>query len=117
VAPERPAPRLELEGTAAPPRRNGELVFEEVWEGRLFGLTMALFEAGAFAWDEFRTRLMAEIARWEREEGARGGAWSYWARWLAAFEALVADKGLCPSADVEARAAALAARPHGHDHG
>ena len=115
MAPERPPPRLDLDGRAAPPRRNGELAFEAVWEGRLFGLTMALFEAGAFAWQEFRERLIAEIARWEPEVGARDEAWSYWARWLAAFERLVADKGLCAPADLEARVAALAARPHGHD--
>ena len=55
------AERLDLDGPAAPPRRNGELVFEAPWESRLFGLTMALHEAGAFSWDEFRSRLIAEI--------------------------------------------------------
>src|SRR5438876_4188539 len=98
MAPDRPAPRLELDGRAAPARRNGELVFDAVWEGRLFGLTMALFEAGGFAWEEFRTRLVAEIGRWERDEGAHGREWSYWARWLAAFERLLADKDLCTPA-------------------
>src|SRR5438876_11961904 len=86
MAPDRPAPCLELDGRTAPPRRNGELVFDAVWEGRLFGLTMALFETGGFAREEFRKRLVAELARWERDEGARGAEWSYWARWLAACE-------------------------------
>lgn len=47
---------LDEKGPAAPPRKNGELVFDRVWEGRLFGVTMALFRTGAFAWDEFRDR-------------------------------------------------------------
>jgi hypothetical protein len=46
----------DLDGVAEPPRKNGELVFEAAWEGRLFGVTMALHEAGAFAWEEFPER-------------------------------------------------------------
>ena len=33
-------PPLDAEGPAAPPRSNGELVFEAPWEARLFGVTM-----------------------------------------------------------------------------
>src|SRR5438093_258971 len=36
--------------------------------------------------------------------------------WLAAFERLVVDKGLCAAADLETRVGALAARSPGHDH-
>ena len=39
-------PSRELEGVAAPPRANGELVFAAPWESRVFGVTMALREAG-----------------------------------------------------------------------
>lgn len=114
---------LELDGPSAPPRKNGELVFDAVWEGRLFGLTMALHEAGLFDWEEFRTRLIAEIAAWEVDSPpptTTRGAESegrYYARWLAAFERLLVEKDLCPTAEIEARARELAARPHGHDHG
>ena len=38
--------RLDEDGAAAPPRENGELAFSAPWEGRLFGLTMTLVEAG-----------------------------------------------------------------------
>src|SRR5207244_3801505 len=96
----------------APPRRNGELVFAEVWESRVFGLTMALHEARAFEWEEFRQRLISEIAAWERREEE----WSYYGCWLRAFEDLLAHKRLCLTAAVDARAHALAARPKGHDH-
>ena len=53
--------RLDLDGPVAPPRRNGELVFAEPWESRVFGLTMALHQAGIFIWDEFRSRLIDAI--------------------------------------------------------
>jgi nitrile hydratase accessory protein len=106
-------PALDLEGPAAPPRRNGEIVFETPWESRLFGLTLALCEAGAFAWDDFRRLLIEEIGRAD----ARGaGGWSYYASWEAAFERLLAAKGLCAGSELEARVRALAGRPAGHDH-
>ncbi|HEU4431684.1 MAG TPA: nitrile hydratase accessory protein [Myxococcota bacterium] len=53
-------------GTKAPPRKNGELHFDEAWESRVFGLTMSLHEAGAFAWGEFQAELIASIGAWER---------------------------------------------------
>ena len=52
---------LDVEGSAAPPRRNGELVFAEPWQGRAFGLTMALVDRGAISYDAFRERLIARI--------------------------------------------------------
>ncbi len=106
---------LDDAGPAAPPRKNGELLFDHVWEGRLFGLTMALYDSGAFAWDEFRERLISEIADWEREH-PDGSEYRYYERWLAAFERLVADKGLCAAEDLMGRFRDLAARPAGHDH-
>jgi nitrile hydratase accessory protein len=107
------AERVDLDGPAAPPRRNGELVFAEPWESRVFGLTMALHEAGLFPWDEFRARLIDAIGRGE----TAGGTLPYWEAWRRAVESLLSAKGLCASADVDARSRALAARPPGHDHG
>jgi nitrile hydratase accessory protein len=107
---------LDETGPAAPPRRNGELVFAAEWESRLFGMTMALHEAGFFAWDEFRARLIVAIADWERAHGERDPEWSYYGCWLTAFEALLADKNICAPATLDAREVMLAARPHGHDH-
>lgn len=103
-----------LDGVAAPPRSNGELIFEAPWESRVFGMTAALCERGTISWDEFRDALVAEIGAWER--GGDREPWCYYARWLAALERLLATKGLCAAADVGARAARLRARPAGHDH-
>ena len=107
---------LEWEGQLSPPRRNGELVFDALWESRVFGLTMTLYEAGRFAWPEFRDRLIDEVAAWERAHGTDEEGFRYWSCWLRAFERLVADKGLCTLDALEARVAALARRPAGHDH-
>jgi len=109
--PDRP---LDTTGPVAPPRRNGELVFDAPWESRLFGLTMALHRAGVFRWDEFREHLIAAIGEWEREPGA--SAWRYYERWQVALERLLAAKKLCSPVDLDGRTRALAARPAGHDH-
>jgi nitrile hydratase accessory protein len=115
--PERaPTTVLDWNGPLSPPRRNGELVFETLWESRVFGMTMTLYEAGVFRWEEFRDRLIAAIAAWERAQHPDDDAYRYWDCWLAAFERLVADKGLCPPTVLAARVVALAARPPGHDH-
>lgn len=111
-----PSAALAWEGPLSPPRRNGEIVFDTLWESRVFGMTMTLYESGAFVWDEFRDRLIAAIAGWERGHHPHAAAYRYWDCWLEAFERLLADKGLCPPAEVEARVAVLAARPPGHDH-
>jgi nitrile hydratase accessory protein len=113
----RPESVLEWDGPVAPPRRNGELVFDALWESRVFGMTMTLYERGAFEWNDFRDRLIAAIAAWERaHQGADAASYRYWDCWLAAFESLLADKDLCPPASLEARVADLAVRPAGHDH-
>lgn len=107
---------LDWDGPLSPPRRNGELVFDTVWESRLFGMTMALYESGAFRWEEFRDQLIASIAAWERAHAPHDHEYRYWDCWLEAFERLVAAKGICPSDVVAARVDEFAARPHGHDH-
>ena len=58
-------PIFAADDAAAPPRQNGELVFQAPWESRVFGLAAALRDRGLFAWDEFRVCLIAEIADWQ----------------------------------------------------
>ena len=61
-----------------------------------------VIRAGLFAWEEFRERLIGELAAWERE--SRPAAhWSYYERWQAAFEALLAAKGLLARPELDAR--------------
>ena len=109
-------PELPVDGPAAPPRANGELVFTEPWESRLFGMTMALIERGAFAWSDFQPELVAAIRAWEASAG-EGNGYQYYERWEVALEVVLARTAICRRADLDARAQEFAARPHGHDHG
>ncbi len=107
---------LDVDGPAAPPRTNGELVFAEPWESRAFGLALALQHSGAFAWEDFRQQLMTRIGAWEREHPS-GESWSYYRCWLQALEDVIIDAGVLGSGDLLGRAEELANRPAGHDHG
>jgi nitrile hydratase accessory protein len=80
----------DMTGAVALPRKNGELVFDEAWQGRIFGLTVAMSHDARFEWREFQAQLIAEIAH---AEGA-GEDTAYYERWLHAFERLLAEKGL-----------------------
>lgn len=103
----------ELSDDLAVPRRNGELVFAAPWEGRVFGLAVALSENRAFAWDDFRDRLVAEIVAAE-EHGDESG---YYERWLASFERLLLDTGVLTAEEVDSRTAEYAAGVYDeHEH-
>ena len=94
-----------MTGDAALPRRNGELVFEEPWEGRAFGLAVAMNEGGVYDWTDFRDRLVQETAH---DEG-HGHQAAYYERWLRALESLALDRGLVTSFELDARTEAYEA--------
>jgi nitrile hydratase accessory protein len=96
----RPDERIgEMDGPAALPRSNGELVFEAPWEGRVFGLAVALSDRRVYDWDEFRSRLVEEIAHAD----ACGAESTYYERWLGAFEKLLVARGLLTPAELDVR--------------
>jgi len=82
---------------AAIPRRNGEPLFNEPWESRVFGIAVALSERDFYTWDEFRERLIATIAAAD----ARGDHSSYYVRFLSALESLLAAKGICLGEEID----------------
>ena len=90
-----------MTGSAALPRRNGELVFEAPWQGRALAMALAVVERRGLDWREFQQRLIAEIA-------ARPEA-PYYDCWVAALERLVVDLGVT-TADEIARAHAAVER-------
>ena len=86
--------RLDVDGVAAPPRSNGELVFTAPWESRAFAMAISMSESGQIAWEDFRRHLIGRIAAWEK---AGEGEWSYYECWLDALEALAVERGLLAS--------------------
>ena len=92
----------DMRGELALPRSNGELVFAEPWEGRAFGIAVALNEGGTYEWGEFQRRLAEEIAAAPADE--EGSA--YYERWLASLERLLLDFGMVTWEELESRTAA-----------
>lgn len=105
-------------GTAAPPRANGEVVFEAPWQARVFGIAHALCDGGHFSWDDVRAALIERIGREDaaRSASADPAPFEYWTCFAEALDRVVAARGICEAAALDARVAVLADRPHGHDH-
>ena len=82
-----------MTGSAAPPRRNGELVFEAPWQGRAFGMALGVVERLGLEWKDFQQRLISEIA-------ARPDA-PYYDCWLVALERLLLDAGAVTAEEME----------------
>jgi nitrile hydratase accessory protein len=89
-----------MEGAAALPRKNGELVFEAPWQGRAFGLAVGLHHQGRYEWEDFRQRLIAQIQAWGGKEGSQPG---YYEHWVTALERLAVERGLVEREEFERR--------------
>lgn len=113
----------ELDGTAAPPMLNGELAFDAPWQGRVFGMARGLSERGVFTWDEFRARLIGEIAAFDRTvdqqtiaSGLSTPRFQYYDHFLRALEMLLVERSIIAVGELSDRVGVFAVRPHGHDH-
>jgi nitrile hydratase accessory protein len=93
-----------MTGSAALPRKNGELVFQSPWESKTFGMAIALHEKGFYEWDEFREALIAEIKRWESRSTAKDRKWNYYERWLSSLEEVLVKKGIVSRKELDRRA-------------
>ena len=79
------------------PRDNGELVFEAPWEGRAFGLAVALNEGGSYEWSEFVSKLSTEIKADPTEQK------TYYEKWLAGLANLATERGMITTEELERR--------------
>ena len=102
----------EMSGPDAPPRRNGELVFDALWEGRTFGMAVTLSDQGVYPWRDFRDSLVAVIAR---HDAAGDVATPYYERFLAALEHLAVERGLVGKEEHDALTEAYVAKRAAQD--
>ncbi|SEO63552.1 nitrile hydratase accessory protein [Salinihabitans flavidus] len=93
-----------------------EPVFEAPWHAQVFAITVSLNEAGLFSWPEWTQVFGATLARHGLAKELNGGE-DYFAAWLEALEAVLAEKGIAASGAVEAMRAAweeaYLSTPHG----
>ena len=82
----------QLSGCAPLPRANGELVFDEVWHGRVLGMGVVVLEQLGLPWSAFRDHLVAAIER-HGLPADETAAEAYYVAFLDAIESLVAAQG------------------------
>jgi nitrile hydratase accessory protein len=98
------------------PRDADEPIFAEPWQAEAFALTVRLYEAGCFTWNEWADTLAA-VLREAPEHGEPDDGSHYYDHWLEALERLVTVKQILSASDLERRKAAWAdaylSTPHG----
>lgn len=102
----------EMQGPEAPPRKNGELVFDSLWEGRTFGMAVTLSDKGLYPWRDFRSSLIAVISACD---AAGDTSTPYYERFLAALEHLAVERGLIAPDELDALTEAYAAKRAAQD--
>jgi len=90
-------------GVGAIPRNCESLQFEEPWQGRAFGMALALAEAKSYPWESFRQSLISTIGAWDKTHQPDDETWNYYEQWLAAFEKLVLGQGLISAEELDRR--------------
>ena len=88
-----------MEGPAALPRDNGELVFDAPWEGRTLAMAIALVDQLGLEWDAFRQHLIAAVNTAPDRP--------YYESWTAALESLAVTHGITDAEDLRRRAEAV----------
>ena len=73
--------------------REPEQAFEAPWHGQVFALTVALSEAGHFAWTEWAAVFSAELEA-QGQGRELDGSEDYYTAWVAALEEMLVAKGL-----------------------
>jgi len=91
-------------------------VFGEPWQAQAFAMTLKLYEAGAFTWDEWAMALSGEIDA-AKAAGDPDLGDTYYLHWLAALERLVAEKKIASTGELSARKAAWQAAADATPHG
>jgi nitrile hydratase accessory protein len=82
-----------LAATAPLPRSNGELVFEEPWQGRALGMAVVALRRAGVPWSDFSRQLAAAVRR-RGYDPAEPAATAYYAAWIEALEATLAEAGI-----------------------
>ncbi|HEX4967530.1 MAG TPA: nitrile hydratase accessory protein [Nitrospiraceae bacterium] len=85
----------------SPPRSEGKLFFSEEWQRTVFGMALALSKEGHFEWEDFRKKLVASIAAWEKDACAGDIKWDYYERYTMALIEVLEQCGVLEPGELE----------------
>lgn len=77
-----------------------EPVFAEPWHAQVFAVTVALNEAGRFAWSDWAKRFSNTLKRNGLEKDLDGGD-DYFNAWLETLEAMLAEQEVIASEELQ----------------
>jgi nitrile hydratase accessory protein len=84
------------------PGGHAEPVFLEPWHAEIFSLVVALNRKGVFAWSEWVEAFSSAMREIPADEGESAET-TYYRRWLAALERIVAHRGLASCEEMTRR--------------
>jgi len=87
--------------TPIPQKKDDGPIFQTPWEARAFAMTVKLWENELFNWEEFKDRLIAEIAKGEALPDGKQP--TYYESWLLALEKLLIHKGILTKSKIMER--------------
>ena len=93
-----------------------EPVFEEVWQGQLFALTVHLNESGYFSWADWAEKFGTSLKKHGVDRTLHGGE-DYFTAWLDALEGFLTELNMTGQKDLvlikEAWKTTYLSTPHG----
>ena len=102
----------DLPEAISPPMANGEVVFEAPWQGRLFGMAVALAEKGVFDWADMQASLIAVI----ETDTVPDAPYEYYTHFAHALSRVLEQAEILSEKALADLMAEFAERPPGHDH-
>jgi hypothetical protein len=87
----------------SPPRLDGKLCFAQARQHQVFGVCDSPLQGWIFRLGDIRLKMIAAIGEWEDSHRLDDPSWSYYERWLTAFERLLVQRGLITAEDLVAR--------------
>ena len=86
------------------PRDNGELIFHNPWESRVFAMAVLLCAKGAYTWKTFNEHFAKCIGGAESHHPEKEAVSAYYHHWMQALEKVLLDKEILVKEHLQARA-------------
>jgi nitrile hydratase accessory protein len=85
------------------PRENGEMIFHNPWESRVFAMAVLLFEKGGYSWKVFQEEFAEMIGEAESQKPDKEFVSDYYHHWMQALEKVLLKKEMLTQEQLQTR--------------